>query len=1237
MTDRTRLFFDEIEGMLQGGYLTKAEASRLRTVYTRYIAHINEAPKVPPAQPKKLLSEKPKPLDARKSKAAHVPKQPKKKLTREQLHEKNLTLVLILGVSFLLLGGFILATTNWGTMNAWVKMLAILSVSIVFSVMSFIARKLHIRQTAFAFTTLSALFLPIVLVCASYYQLFGTYFALHGNGASLLGFVSSLLFVLLYHWIARRFASRLFEGLSLLFSYAALCFGTYFMTHQVTAWQVLINLFSLIWLAAPYFLQRVRQSRFFHYTLKYDQLFTQVLVAANALLALAFWRPATVYAIVTLLVSCAFLWCVYKGLSKGYHAGYLFFCALTFQQTILFTHNYSLSIILWTVLLIFYTGLSEFGIQRFADPLWARVYQHLSAAACCLFCIMIPFITYFKIAIEPNSMSYFLSPLCLAVIFGILVYLTWRHPKTWFPYAALFAAYTLVFDACIIFKSSFATELRCVMILSIVLYTGLFLYKRTARFMSSYQSAIPIVTASFMLLSLIASYAIFDKWEWLTWALIVWALMLLTSLLRTDLSAKIAGHTQSAVFGLVLLILFPEHWHYDIQLVSASTVLLAAHLLARTYNRAYRMTILYTSGVYYLLSLLFMFNEIASGPTVSGLVILIYGVLISAVLLMRNPNDLWAALHGLLAGAALFYPVWLLASHGVQVTGLVLYLEAAALTAVAACYLLNQKKLTIAGPIYYWLTHILMLFGVLLTWNSFFEAPAFPVVSLLAAGGYMFYCFKTKNATARLISFCCSAILVLGLFENIQVFWSMTGISFWQCVSVTAVILYLFYIKANSSWKRTAFYPTLVFLGLAVPTAFLDPFYWMIIPLGGFVWFAWHAVKIVERYVFSNIVLLLIFLWGSRLQDLLPITQDAVYSLALTTLVATLCWVFSKESWRCVLHPTVFCLLAFTALVAVRTTWDLSGVIITLIGICASLGLLVFLYVYRLQSLSIVPMMLLSLLIWLNLVHAPFAIKTVSFLSASLVLLAISLWQRKPFIEKKHFSLNYELITAFAYLFVFYGYMAAHTLYFGKLTAACLMAVYGGLTAYRSVHLLERKIWMNGALIALLWPAAIILQKSPLFPFMNHVLLAALFLIIVSLSCRKLWSTSLYALRIEWIAVAVIYLRLMLLALTIGETGALLTFAIVALVGTSIGFLLKYKSYFFTSIVALIISLLYNRRHMWIELPWWFYLVIGGFVLIAIASIAEWTRQDKLRRAKLNLPPRESMMQKIKHYLNAWH
>lgn len=177
---------------------------------------------------------------------------------------------------------------------------------------------------------------------------------------------------------------------------------------------------------------------------------------------------------------------------------------------------------------------------------------------------------------------------------------------------------------------------------------------------------------------------------------------------------------------------------------------------------------------------------------------------------------------------------------------------------------------------------------------------------------------------------------------------------------------------------------------------------------------------------------------------------------------------------------------------------------------------------------------------------------------------------------------------------------------------------------------------ISSALVALLWPIALALQKSPLLPFINHVLLSAALLAVSSISCRKLWTINRNTIMLEWIAVGLIYLRLMLLALMIGETGTLFTFAIVALIGINNGLLLKYKSYFFSSIVALIISLLYNRRHMWIELPWWFYLVIDGFTLIAIASVAEWTRQDKLRRTKLNLAPRESLVHKVKHYLNAW-
>jgi hypothetical protein len=1229
--------------MLRNGYLTKAEASRLRTAYTKYIANLNAMPQdqhTSQAIPQKTITEKTNQLKIHQNKTVSVQKPPKKKLTKEQLREKNLTLVLILGVSFLLLGGFILATTNWGAMNAFIKMLAILSVSIVFSLMSYVARKLHIRQTAFAFTTLSALFLPIVIVCASYYQLLGSYFALHGYGATLLGCFSSLLFVLLYHWIARRYSSRLFEGLSLLFGYSALCFGAYFLTHQMTAWQVAINLFSLIWLAASHFWTRARQSRIFDYTLKYERIFMQSLVAANALLALIFWQPMITYSIVSVLVSCAFLWCAYRGMSKVYHAGYLFFCAQAFYQVTLYAHSYSVSIASWTVLLAFYIAISEYGIQRFADPVWARVYRHLSASSACIFSIGIPLYTYSEVISVPNRAAYLWSLLALVGIIAILVILTRRHQEKWFPYATLLAVYALVFDVCIILQSSLATELRSLMLLSFLLFINLFLYKHAARFIECYQTALPIVTGGILFLSLAAGYSIFDTWEWLIWATAAWILLLLTSLLRSGTVAKFAGHANAAWLGIALIVLFPNTWAESAQLAAASAVLLAYYLIARAYTPAFRRTVLYTSGVYYVIGLLFIFNELEPAPTVSALAVLIFGALLSAVFLKHGPSKLWALPHGLLSGAALLYPTWLLASHGVALTWIVLYLEAVAFGTAAASCLFLKKKDPIPGTIYYWMTHTLMLLSAALIWNSFFDIPVLPLVSVLPAASYMYYCYKTRSKIARLVSFCGSALLVLGLLENLRRYFLISGISFWQCVSVTAVLLFLFYLKANGSWRKTAFYPTLIFLGLAVPTAFLDPFYWMIIPLAGFAWFTWTAVKLLHQYVFSTIVFLLIFLWGLRIQEMLHLTETSVYAFALTALAAILCWLFSKEPWRKVMHPAVFILLSLTALTAVSTVWDPLGIFVTLIGISASLVLLIFLYVYQYRDLSFLPMLFLSVLLWINLGEAPFMIKTASFLTSSLALLALSLSARAPLFEhnKKRlsFSFNYELITAFIYLFAFYGYMDAHAIYFGKLGAACLVTVYCGLAAYRSVHSLERKLWMNSALVTFLWPIALALQKSPLLPFIHHVLFSAALLAVISISCRKLWSINRNIMMLEWIAVGLIYLRLMLLALMIGETGTLLTFAIVALIGTIAGFLLKYKSYFFSSIGALIISLLYNRRHIWIELPWWFYLVIGGFTLIAIASVAEWTRQDKLRRAKLSLPPRESLVQKIKHYLSAW-
>ena len=64
----------------------------------------------------------------------------------------------------------------------------------IFAGMAFIASKLKIKQTAFAFLTLAGLFIPITILSASYYRIFGEYLSLNGGaGASGVSWRITLL------------------------------------------------------------------------------------------------------------------------------------------------------------------------------------------------------------------------------------------------------------------------------------------------------------------------------------------------------------------------------------------------------------------------------------------------------------------------------------------------------------------------------------------------------------------------------------------------------------------------------------------------------------------------------------------------------------------------------------------------------------------------------------------------------------------------------------------------------------------------------------------------------------------------------------------------------------------------------------------------------------------------------------------------------------------------------------
>lgn len=145
-------------------------------------------------------------------------------LTKEQQRSRNLSFILSTGVVLLLLGGLVLATTSWFMFAPVIKVLFILSVSIVFGGMGVVAQKLKIKQTSFAFMALAFLFLPISVVSSAYYELFGSFFSLTGEGRDWLGVIVTGIFIAIYGSVAKKYESKLFKWITLLFVYSFMVF-----------------------------------------------------------------------------------------------------------------------------------------------------------------------------------------------------------------------------------------------------------------------------------------------------------------------------------------------------------------------------------------------------------------------------------------------------------------------------------------------------------------------------------------------------------------------------------------------------------------------------------------------------------------------------------------------------------------------------------------------------------------------------------------------------------------------------------------------------------------------------------------------------------------------------------------------------------------------------------------------------------------------------------------------------
>ncbi|KZE66124.1 hypothetical protein AWM68_07040 [Fictibacillus phosphorivorans] len=229
-------FIKDLNELKDGGYIKKKDYLNILDGYYRYrddlqkkeiqeeTMLIREALNaVPISEPKPEREPKlAKPITAPKTKI---------EITPEQRREKNITTLMTAGVILLLLGGLTLATSNWDVFSSLTKTMLVGGIAILFGGLGVLSEKvLQIRKTAFTFFVLFALFIPITVLSAGYFQLFGEWLSFYGEGRYVLGVLSTAVCIPIYFWFGTYFQSKLFIWLTFIasaigYAYFILSFG----------------------------------------------------------------------------------------------------------------------------------------------------------------------------------------------------------------------------------------------------------------------------------------------------------------------------------------------------------------------------------------------------------------------------------------------------------------------------------------------------------------------------------------------------------------------------------------------------------------------------------------------------------------------------------------------------------------------------------------------------------------------------------------------------------------------------------------------------------------------------------------------------------------------------------------------------------------------------------------------------------------------------------------------------
>lgn len=1049
-----------------------------------------------------------------------------KERSTEEVRERNLSVVLSLGVIFLLLGGLVLATTNWFMLGSVTKVLLILSISGLFGGMGFVSHKLKIKQTSFAFVSLAFLFLPVTAISTAFYGLFGSYLSLVGPGRTVLGLLLSAVFAMIYYQVAKAYRSTIFKWLSLGLVYSFTVFTALSLTWTLQAAFMIEACFLIAIILAR---DKWKTTNFFQFFEKEWATFQIIIVGFSSLTILSIANTPIRFTMILGIFLFGMLYLILSFQNEENRlvfqiignifvffgiVGTLFVESKQIDSLPLVVASLLVVVLLWSV------------DSKFAKKLPVKFVEVQIYCSYGMTMLLVLFILLLGITIDSdytwieNFVVHLSSFLLISGIYR--VYFLKRTNLTFS--GLLVAGYLLLIGNLSLLGYSLVIISYTLCIISLMLYGLVFIFSKLQR----KWLVIGITSLVFYLIGSIGIFFTMTVYEQTIWLVVIWGLLLATKL-------RIPEANQH-VFGLVVIVGVPiifmpalenyanKAWTYVF--VSICLLLFGRLMQQIKQHDMVKGSQLLAVGIY-LIGCIVLFSSIVLGNADwVGLLILIYGIYLCFV--MRKEISMkYNSLVGIsLVVVSLLYPLLLL-----DLTSLlrVLYIEGIAIIFLVIWLLLTSEMKLMAYLKQYsqMVTHGLI------------------ILSLLVGG-------ITRNLSYSLVYIVPIVIYVLALVRSKKMLEQRIYLS------VSVILMYLLLETLTISWLTS---PVILF-GLAV-------------------------------------VLFGIY-WG--LPQWKEIVEPVGFGMSLLALVANIPLTNLKLHWQ-------------------------EGIVSVL------LWLMICLYLrrYRHVNLDLVKWFGLFVILAWELYSLPFVwyFGVLAFLVLARGLLAYTKKERLVII--KPFSLNQ------GFVFVMLGYIYLRGLAkfenqgYLEFSLMFFIALYLLVFTRKENQGMERSTLQTLLCISLAETAVWLVQifKDFLYIPIITALNILIVLILVSYLLRKVWHLMEQYSWLEFATVASGLGFLMLEALYYETLMFQLTFSILALIFVSVGFIWKFKSYFMSGAVGLILSIAYNQRQLWSDIPWWLYLIIGGVVLIAIASSTE------LRNRQVKKPT--ELFKKIRSYFTNWN